>query len=361
MSLQQREDVDKSAPNTNSSPNWTVLVRVGKESWHIGDSEDAVDGKSDDESSVDWERAARQFRRKSKYSVQIRYLVETWLRQLWRSGETFLAQYFFGKNTAAAGSRAHSRRFRDSLQFGLIAGLLLGCMSLVLFHQMVPATGAGSASRKVSFPPQSNGSVGTTVPVGSAALTLPAFHLYSLNAGSYSTEKAAISLKNKLHKQGIWSAVVPVNHKFDVLTGDSMYNGSLKQAQADLKQKTGTPGSVITLNYGVTKVPLQSGLSGGQARTITTWLTSTVGSLNTITAAAANGEPQRDAKATYDAALKLAPSTSILKKAVNGTQLVLFKQHWQAAYSALAKKHASVAEQESLLAYAALLGLQNHN
>ncbi|SFU89390.1 SPOR domain-containing protein [Alicyclobacillus macrosporangiidus] len=224
--------------------------------------------------------------------------------------------------------RAQGRRgLRDAFQAGLVFGMGLGCLSMMLFHQLKPDL------RGVASAPSANRAVET---VTGPAVQLPAVRLYVLQIGSYSTEAAAEEHRQALAKQGV-QTVVHSAGTYQLWADASLRQGSLQDELKALEGK-GVRGSVVFVGWKAHPIAAPAGASEASVARVNGWLSEAASGLNALVGALSDGGLRQDAITACHTAAGHLPSASDWGETGYGERLAAFSGHLQAAADALSRQ-----------------------
>lgn len=244
---------------------------------------------------------------------------------------------------------ASVRRFRDSFQSGIIMGLALGCLSLVLFHQMNPVS-TGSI-------PQQTQSALSIPGYNNLAITVPSVHLYTVATGSYTSLAAVKAEQAKLAQQGIGTAIHVTGSgqaPYSLVSDVAIYAQDLNSTVRHLAG-LGVKSQVVPLVWNAKLVPLNSwNVSKPLADSITHWLSADVSALNALTAAVSDGAAVRDATTAYSYSQSLRPPTAELQSFPEGRILLQVNSATSQAFANLQARRAQGAQgamQDAVQAY----------
>ena len=244
-------------------------------------------------------------------------------------------------------SRLHGKFFyyiRDSFQTGLLVGLTLGCLSLVLFHQMNGTTAVQNSTIQTATT-SSYTNYGAT-PMG---ITVPGVRLFALEDGPFTTLTSANAEAAKIAKLGIATTVHSVHPvsgqtSYALLADVSIYATDLDGVKNRLR-KLGVPAKVTLLSWNARAVPIQSFAQNRTlADSVSHWLAADVSALTTLTASLSDGVAARDATTAFKYSASIQPSRSeIASLQQNSTYLSLGTLTEQAfAKAALGQRDAAM-------------------
>ncbi len=228
----------KQQTQQKSSRSTPVLVRVGPQQWIINHEDEHADGGAiysthSNQPGTDAEayeqnrlsdRFPRLFRRLSEMEDAAVRLLQT---------EEQLGHDKTPSTAPAVRSRRQRRRLRESFQVGIIIGLILGCLSLVMFHQVEPSTIQAVPSSSI------------VEAANSRQLTLPAITLEAVTAGTSLSRVQATAVQDNLKKHGLQSSLWQQKNGFDVVTRIGMTSNDISSYLARTKSAQPTSGARI--------------------------------------------------------------------------------------------------------------------
>lgn len=318
--------MEKRAPGPERPPvrPTVTLVRVGGKQWVMGADPD--DQPVDKPLLPDRSRVTLTSIRRVEHSSSSTPMGREWpssvrrlksaLDGLYNRLSTALDGLFLPSDRGSASSVAGSSGAltRTSLQWGVIAGLVMGCVSLVLFHQLKP-----SYARPVQ------GTIGR-----SAALTpggrllIPAVSLFELKVGPFSTAHAALVANQTYRRRGLSIVADPMQSQW-LVAGLAMSVADLSSEQSHLSHmgiRSVVTGLSWTAHLGLVSGPLAPSLT----TRIDHWLSAEVGALNALTANLSDGESTADARAAVRNAAAIALSPAALAQTSVDSQLAHIAQ-----------------------------------
>ncbi|MCF8563550.1 hypothetical protein LLE49_02210 [Alicyclobacillus tolerans] len=235
------------------------------------------------------------------------------------------------KSTSFARVTNHRRGrkpLRDSFQTGAVVGLILGCLSLVLFHQLEP-----NLSRQAS-PTPTNPSISLPASNG---LVVPAVHLYALQAGSYPTSTQAQTAVKLLSRHGVKS-VIHSGKNYQVFSSIALNPGDLNKLAGNLK-KMGFPAAVVPWSWEAATASTANWPHPNSVQDTSRWMFAQVSALNALTGSLMDGEPNRDVSAAYTAAAKIQPSSTQVQDTGDASQINRLHVDAQQAYQQFSQGH----------------------
>ncbi|CAM3799266.1 hypothetical protein [Alicyclobacillus pomorum] len=242
-------------------------------------------------------------------------------------------------------------RWKDTFQFGCILGLLLGCLSMVLFHQMAPDMGSAEVAL---------GSSNTTqvLNASSNSYVVPAVKVQILQSVAYSSRRAADGEAVALRRHGVEAVVQGSGSNYVLWTGVALRAGHLQDEVAELK-RYGVSVSPVTLTLSAQQRSALAGSNPASLSQVSHWLSSAASALASLTAVEADGGVPQDASTAYQTAKSLQPSQDILAETGQGELLHAFSQTLDSAFSALVKHQNASARGFTLQAYQLLSELHS--
>lgn len=247
--------------------------------------------------------------------------------------------------------------WRNYFQKGALVGLMLGCISMVLFHQVaIPAsvstlTGAGTPSE----PAVVNLSSRTELSV-----ILPNVKAFVLKFGPYTTKTAAVTVLKTLQQSGRAAAIVQDSSGFEVWDGVAL-SSQAAQTAFDVSKLTASSGkpSLQSLTWPATPLQTTTVVSRQGTTAVSKWLASLASVLTVETGVVSNETTYRDASQALQNADKQLPPASVWANGSTPTLFAELNRSVSTALSLLAKKQNGQAEQQILSAWIALAALKN--
>jgi hypothetical protein len=247
-------------------------------------------------------------------------------------------------------ARRHTS-WKDTFQFGCILGLLLGCLSMVLFHQMAP----DMDSAEVAL-----GSSNTTqvLNASSNSYVVPAVNAQILQSAAYSSRRAADGEAAALSRHGVEAVVQGSGSNYVLWTGVALRAGDLQDEAAAL-QRFGVSVSPVTLTFSAQPRSALAGSNPASLNQVSNWLSSAASALTALTAVEADGGIPQDASTAYQTAKSLQPSQDILTETGQGELLHAFSQALDSAFGAFVKHQNASARGFTVQAYQLLSELHS--
>ncbi|WP_067933009.1 hypothetical protein [Alicyclobacillus kakegawensis] len=337
-----------------------VVVRVGDKQWVIGDQvqpRQGPHGPPQKGEGPGWDAAARQ----SSAQVVDNPLPppakgeprkgQAWFRWL----ESFLGQLADTglANPARSGlARRNRRRARmaDSFRGGLVFGLALGCLSLILFHQMRPNLPLPQDDSVQPAPIRA-----TAVKMTGIPLQVPAVHLSVLEIGEYRSYDAAAAAKVKYGKRGDGAAVIGTS-PYRLVVDAAVRSSSLRAREARLQQQ-GIPSSAHTLIVPACLVRTASTATTADVHALSTWLGAAVSAGNALVAVLSDGAPERDALAAYRVSVDCLPKSDVLAESGHADILTEAEKALRQAFNAMKQGNVQAAMSDLLNFYSRVIQL----
>jgi hypothetical protein len=276
-----------------------------------------------------------------------------------RSGgvlRALLARFHLRAESDSAGSV-----WQNYLQKGALAGLMLGCLSMVLFHQVAlpasvsPSSGLETGTASASTPPVVNLSSGSKLSV-----MLPSVRVFVLRFGPYSTKAAALLALNQLRHSGRAAQVVQEGSGFEVWAGAALGSQTAKTAFAVSKPAaTIASSSVLSLTWPATPLQTTAVVSRQGTSAVSTWLASLTSVLTVETGVVVGETAYRDANQALKNANKQMPSPYVWGSGSAPPVITGLYRHVNNALSLLTRKQNVQAEQEILSAWVELASLKS--
>lgn len=344
-----------------------VVVTVGEKRWVVGGDESVATVRSydpyayppppsdsnlpDDSATVEDEHRTAKVRPGASIFERLAEVTDYLFHEVHegRRPHTPYVKRSPGFRATGAVRRKGRRLLRETFQVGCMFGLLLGCLSLILFHQMEPNTLPKTAPSTAVNP--------VSVASAGPALAVPSIKLYVLQAGPFSTEQNAQATQLKLARQGYSSTLHQEGGKLDLWLSLSVTPAGLKSTAAALA-KQGVQTSVRALSWKVHSVP---GVPGANALTMqqaSHWLSSAASSLTALTATLANGGQPQDATTAFSVTNSLIPNADQLRDTGRDQLLTALSTDLRSAFSAYSEHHPSASMQGLLKVAGDLAQLQ---
>jgi hypothetical protein len=215
------------------------------------------------------------------------------------------------------------RKVRDAFQVGLIFGLAMGCLGLILFHQMPSAPAAGNVMSS-AWP--------TTAALSGPQIVLPATNISAVEVGTYPNASAAAAAQTQFKQKGVQTVLYPNSaQKEALIAAIAMQPGDLQDTSASLQHR-GISAQVVQLSMPTKAEPTLPALTKAEGQALTRWLSAEVSAMNALAAWMQDGESERDASTAYTNANKIQPSAQSLAKTGAGATLNGLVQQFADAY-----------------------------
>ncbi|MCL6637628.1 MAG: hypothetical protein K6T26_06750 [Alicyclobacillus sp.] len=266
------------------------------------------------------------------WKEQITRLRQTWIR-LWTPVRAALS----GRAQALAGvtaDRPSGRSLKETFQLGLALGLALGCVSLVLFHQMRPNEPAESLSGGTVSTLPATATVSQRPPAG---VVIPSIKVYVLRAGVFAGQQAAQDRWVMLQKHG-WTGVVHHGQQVEVWVGTSLTKSGLSRPLEQL-HKLGVAADVVTLTWPSRPIPGLTGARSSSVDLCSHWLSGAASALQALIGANADGAALIDAETAYTACKRQVPTASDWNETGQAQLFGQFVRDWDSAFQAAAQHH----------------------
>ncbi len=237
--------------------------------------------------------------------------------------------------------RHRARRIRETFQFGCIFGLLLGCLSMILFHQMEP---------NLSSDAPSTASDSVVLSTSVHSFDLPAVKVEILQSKPLGNRSEADRQAASLNQRGVPAVVHQQGKQIVIWTAVAIKAGHL-QKWASTSASNGVATQAVPLNLSVQSVPALSGSNPKSLAEVSNWLSLSATALRTLTAVESDGGLPEDAYTAYDTARQQLPGADVLAETGKGDLLKQFSRELDAAFAAYRKQQAPEAMRHTLLAY----------
>lgn len=241
----------------------------------------------------------------------------------------------------------------DGLRIGTIFGLALGCLGMILVHQVEPTTSRvphvtqGGQTTVPSLPPAQPNSF----------VTVPSVHLYALELGPFKTEAEALAAQSIVEKKGYAQTLIHLNRRgWSVMNRVAVQAYDLGSVQAQF-MKSGIDMQIHAINVDVRPISAVASTTAS-AQTISSWLSAEVAALNALTASASDGVSPTNATVALKAATALKPPVDSLSASGHGEDLATLASETSTMGRAIANHDGLSARHHALEAYSILLNLQ---
>jgi hypothetical protein len=246
-----------------------------------------------------------------------------------------------GLTSIRSRSRQGARRIRETFQFGCVLGLLLGCLSMILFHQMEP---------NLSPDVRSSTADGVVLSSSVHSFELPAVKIQLLQSKPVPTRAEADHRAAALNQRGVPAVVHPQGKQYVVWTAAAVRAGHL-QKWASASSSNGLAVQPVLLNLSVETVPALSGSNAKSLTEVSNWLSLSAAALKSLTAVQSDGGLPQDAYTAYDTARQQLPGPEAFAETGKGELLTSFSKELDAAFAAYRKQQLQEAMRHTLLAY----------
>jgi len=318
--IQVRDGEDK----TRNAVNRPVLVRVGQREWWIGEDDDRCE--PDLKSSVNGDghetKVPLQLLSLSKHPVRndgngivawLQYVIKTcelkiWNSVLWVKASHRLESFLrFNTNLRKQDSRSTSL---EIYQVGAITGLFLGCIAMIMFHQIQPAELRASQKPTSHVQTTNTGlAIGT---IDGPAITIPYISIDTLELGTFASRSEVIHAKNKMLRFGVHAAVIH-GHTFQIIVGSALFDSGLSGLAKGLRAH-GEAYHMVRLHHEAALVPTLQSCTLAQSDQINKWLSAETSAADAIVAATVDGGNIRDAETVHAMSLHLQPTSNVLSQ-----------------------------------------------
>lgn len=197
------------------------------------------------------------------------------------------------------------KKLKDSFQTGIIIGLVLGCLSLFLFHQMQPSYSKLNPSAEFT----------TTVAgleTAGAPVTLPSIHLYAVTL-----DKSRATL-NQLKTHNL-QFVDDSNTPYIIYELAATKVGAAR-IETQLKKLGFTP-NLRDVSAPVHKISTLPGVTPSLSEQSSHWMSAADSALTTVVAMLADGVPTEDATAAAQFAKRAYPGDAVVAPTGLGHQV----------------------------------------
>lgn len=223
----------------------------------------------------------------------------------------------------------------STLRGGLLVGMIFGCLSLLLFHQMLrinPMTQSElvSAKRTVSVPVWNQ-------PTRSKPLSLPGVQIALLESGPFSSVDARNRAISSLAKEGI-DGIVSSTSANEVLWSAGLSASALAGELSELKAK-GVPASAKVVQVKARTVPVPATTDNQSIDRTQNWISTTMAALLGVTAWLSDDGRVTDAQTSLQAAIHLYPGREAVDKTGMGPQLSAIESNLTAMQASFSTKH----------------------
>ncbi len=346
-------------PNLKNRNDVKVTVRIGNEEWVVGQVPVSVEKQCPDR--VLSRSLLEENRKAAKCRIQEQRIVPITGRVMPQSSESstvfsvlkkFLQATFSSriqKTAQVVVSITGQSSIRESFRGGILFGMVLGCASLLLFHQLDnPSRTNMNFSKSISV---------VSPPIMARTITAPGLRGFALSVGNFETEHEAIVRKQRFAAQGIQTAVMRV-HGYQLVNRITLQEEDLQQMVRTIGLKQARI-SIVPIAIPPKQYPVFPTTSDADIRKVTAWLSSEVSALIALQAWAADGGRQEDASKSYQNAAGIYPSDTVISSTGLSAPLGQLRQIVNTAYSAFLEGNKQKTETAVVNGYQILLNWQN--
>ncbi|MCL6453155.1 MAG: hypothetical protein K6T78_05935 [Alicyclobacillus sp.] len=194
--------------------------------------------------------------------------------------------------TSRTGSAGRARRGvgRDAFRNGCAAGLALGCLAMVMFHQLEPS-GPATAVELGANRAAANGAIAALASTDTgSAVEIPGTAVDVLVSGPYPSKQAAYRVSRLIQPPGVVVGTGPYRVWWDAtLTQDAAAS-----QQQQLKKK-GVAASIQKVSWTTASVTLPVATTSDEQKQLENWVAAEVSALRAITGAVLGQAPSADA------------------------------------------------------------------
>lgn len=228
---------------------------------------------------------------------------------------------------------AAPKRSLASLQGGLVIGMMLGCLSMFLFHEMLPVASVSSLPVH-SSKPKSTRVAQTGVPSTAAvALALPGFQISLVQAGPFSSTKTLNHVRHKLQTSGIQPIQsTSSNRSIDLAIADQ--NQDAHQVATQFTKLTPSV-SVHQVQIDAKSIPLLGTVQPAVVSSTQAWLSSSASAFLALSAWLSDHGRISDAQTALSNAQRAFPGKAALAQTGIQSELLDIDKDLNLAQSAL--------------------------
>lgn len=262
-------------------------------------------------------------------------------------------------------SHAMGRGMKEWFGRGVTIGLGLGCLCMILFHQL---NGSHAVSSMVNV---AKPTIATLHPKASqpsqsgSPVTLPAVRLYAAQSGPYgdleSAKRTVAGAQIKGRTASVFSGEMQGTtngqHHYVVVYGLASYSAHLTTIAQENAQNHA---AIVAFRWNATRVETLSGTRPAVSARVSRWLSAEVSAMSALVAGIMDKEPLVDAETAIRAADRLTPSAEDMKSTGFGTPLENVHHLTDRGLQAVFDKNASNALADVMDAYAALDQIRVH-
>jgi hypothetical protein len=232
--------------------------------------------------------------------------------------------------------RAASRSMQDTFQLGLTFGLVLGCLSLILFHQLT-----------VSYPSQNQQTIGYGgLSTTTAGFLVPATHLFVQEVGPFTKPGDASPLLQLLSKEKHPGVLVEAKGNYYIWSQLSVHVSRLKPLKLP-STSSSVQSKIIQVRWQPTEVAAMRSATASNLSATSTWLDTSVSAITALIAVESNGANSQDAMTAYRTAKSKRPSKEVLMQTGYFSRFDKFQQNIDYAFQ-FYNQHNYVSSMKSL-------------
>lgn len=254
------------------------------------------------------------------------------------------------------------RGWQDALKSGAIVGIAMGCIAMVLFHQLgTKSTTVIQAS--TPFPASATPAV-QALAEPTSTINLPGMNGYILTEGPFSSEQRASAVRQQLQVKGQPAVLANTPKGWEVWREAAMEAAQLPtppSSRTGASHSTATSESVGVKHvyWSSTNVPVSLMMDGSERAQLNQWIAAQISALRTITSAIHGQTPQADALQAVSYASHVTPPAVLASQKGYPGALKQLAADIQTAGRYLAASQTDGAEQTIVDAWVQLQHLQN--
>ena len=243
----------------------------------------------------------------------------------------------------------------DHFQRGALAGLVLGCLSLILFHQVtLPAASAASSGQVENA---SSNVRPALAPSSAFQVTLPSAQVYMMEFGPFPTTTAAHAAEKQLGQAGVNAEVIQNSNGYSVWVHAALARQDAVKMPVKLSSSR-AKSSVDMVSWAAKSLPTTLVDTGAGSAAANQWLADVVTALRVETGAAADETATRDVLQAVKNANKQKPADSIWSAGSVPTSFGALDNEVTAASTLLSRNETQQAEGKILKAWAELYAIR---
>ncbi|KPV43225.1 hypothetical protein [Alicyclobacillus ferrooxydans] len=243
----------------------------------------------------------------------------------------------------------------DHFQRGALAGLVLGCLSLILFHQVtLPAASAASSGQVEN---SSSNVRPALAPSSAFQVTLPSAQVYMMEFGPFRTTTAAHTAEKQLGQAGVTAEVIQNSNGYSVWVHAALARQDAVKMPVKLSSSR-AKSSVDMVGWAAESLPTTLVDTGAGSAAANQWLAEVVTALRVETGAAAGETATRDVLQAVKNANKQKPADSIWSAGSVPASFGALDNDVTAASTLLSRNETQQAEGEILKAWAELYAIR---